>query len=158
MSSHMPGSLVSDGTFPTGDQRRMELQKLTVENMGSILHLRGANGNLASFTEKPCFQYSGELASVFCQYRLITDEVCVGSGSEVRSSSQLETRETHRREYTWAMGKVIHEKTLVKMVSVEIGAMCRDSVNILNCKSLRTEATSHTHRKRNAIGRFEGQF
>lgn len=139
---------MSDGTFPKGDQRRMELQKLTVENMGAILHLRGANGNLASFTEKPCFQHSGKLASASCKYRLIMDEVCVGRGSEVRSSSQLETRETHRKEYTWAMGKVILQKKLVKMVSVEIGAMCEDSVNILNCKSLRTEGTSHTQEKK----------
>lgn len=112
MSSHMPGSLVSGGTFPKEDQRRMELQKLTVENMGTILHLRGANGNLASFTEKLYFQYSGKLASASCKYRLIMDEVCVGRGSEVWSSSQLETRETHRKEYTWAMGKVILQKNI----------------------------------------------
>lgn len=112
MSSHMPGSLVSDGTFPKGDQRKIELQKLTVENMGAILHFRGANGNLASFTEKPCFQYSEKLASASCKHRLIMDEVCVGRGSEVRSSSQLETRETHRKEYTWAMGKVILQKNI----------------------------------------------
>lgn len=109
-SSHRPGSLVSDGTFPKGDQRRMELQKLTVENMGTILHLRGANGNLASFTEKPYFQHSGKLASASCKFWLIVDEVCVGRDSEVWSSSQLETRETRRKEYAWAVGTLILRK------------------------------------------------